>query len=102
MIKEKCLLTWLLTELKILAVQTTNKTKCDFPDPKIELVLDLAIKDNFWVTKLDGCSFQAPCASPRLTPMETEFFYFCHFSYLSLLFFSLFVKVCHHVMCFVP
>ena len=33
---KKCLLTWLLTELKILAVPTTNKTKCDFPDPKIE------------------------------------------------------------------
>ena len=33
---KKCLLAWLLTELKILAVLTTNKTKCDFPDPKIE------------------------------------------------------------------
>ena len=27
-------------------------------------------KNNFWVMELDGCSFQAPHALPRLRPME--------------------------------
>ena len=55
--------------------------KCTIPDLQImRLVLDLAIEEViFWKMKLDGCSFQAPCASPRLRLMET-IFYYC-FSY---------------------
>ena len=41
--------------------------------------------------KLDGCSFQAPHASPRLRLMETIF------CYLFLILLS-FIKICHYVI----
>ena len=40
----------------------------------MRLVPDLAIKEYFLETKLDGCSFQAPHATPRPRLMETFFF----------------------------
>ena len=52
----------------------------------IKLVLDWAINNNFLATKLDGCSFQAPHASPGPRIMETTFLLLLSILFVSLLF----------------
>ena len=40
----------------------------------LKLVQIMKFKNNFWVMKLDGCSFQAPHVSPRLRPFSLSSF----------------------------
>ena len=80
---KRCSLAWLLAILKVLTVLTTNKQYANLMTSKFKTNDKVANENNnFWVSKLDGYSFQAPHASPRPRLMETYFCY--HLSYLPL------------------
>ena len=67
---KSCLLAWLLTVLKALTMLITNKMKCYSSwSQNLKLGPNWADKNNFWVMKLDRCSFQAPLC---LTQTQTD------------------------------